>query len=64
MDLDANVVFSAYNTPALGTNLDDGPFRDSKLADGFRSAMTTNSIDTVVTTDMETWAPSAGAATM
>lgn len=64
MNLDADVVFSTYNTPALGTSLDEGPFRDSRLADGYRKAMATNSVDTVVTTDIESWAPAQGAATM
>lgn len=55
--LAADVVFSTYNTPALGTSLDEGPFRDSRLAEGYRKAMATNSVDTVVTTDIESWAP-------
>ncbi|MDQ1131238.1 adenylate/guanylate cyclase domain-containing protein [Microbacterium sp. SORGH_AS_0888] len=64
MNLDGNVVFSAYNGVELGTDLDKGPYRGSLLAKAYHDAIATNSVDTVITTDMESWLPSFGAATM
>ena len=36
MNLDGDVVFSAYKGPELGTNLLTGPYRDTMLAERLR----------------------------
>ncbi|WP_375385439.1 adenylate/guanylate cyclase domain-containing protein [uncultured Microbacterium sp.] len=61
LNLQGDVVFSAYKGIDLGTNLNDGPFRDSALADAYREAIATNSTSTVVTTDFERYIPSLNA---
>jgi class 3 adenylate cyclase len=64
LNLQGDVVFTAYKGVELGTNLDTGPFRDSKLADAYREAIATNSVDAVVLTDFERWTPSLGTPSM
>jgi len=64
LNLTGDVVYTAYKGPELGTNLETGPFRDSKLADAYREAVATNSVDTVVMTDFERWVPSLGVPSM
>lgn len=64
LNLTGDVVYTAYKGPELGTNLDTGPFRDSKLADAYRAAIATNSVDTVEMTDFERWTPSLGVPSM
>lgn len=58
MNLDGDVVFSGYKSIDLGTNLDTGPFKESKLADAYRQVIATNSVGAVETTDLEPWLPS------
>ncbi|MBW9094279.1 HAMP domain-containing protein [Microbacterium jejuense] len=58
LNLDGDVVYSAYKGVDLGTNLDDGPFRDSLLADAYREVVASNSVNAVRTTDFERWIPS------
>lgn len=58
LNLDGDVVYSAYKAVDLGTNLNDGPFRDSLLADAYRDVVASNSVSTVRTTDFERWIPS------
>lgn len=53
MNLDGDVVYTAYKGPELGTNLLTGPYRDSKLAEAYAKAISTNSVSTVVLTDFE-----------
>lgn len=64
LNLSGDVVYSAYKGPELGSNIDTGPLRDSKLADAYREAIATNSVDTVVLTDFERWVPSLGTPNM
>ncbi|MFD6700559.1 MULTISPECIES: adenylate/guanylate cyclase domain-containing protein [unclassified Microbacterium] len=64
LNLSGDVVYTAYKGPELGTNLETGPFRDSKLADAYREAVATNSVDAVVLTDFERWTPSLGTPSM
>lgn len=64
LNLQGDVVFTGYKGVELGTNLDTGPFRDSKLADAYREAIATNSVDAVVMTDFERWTPSLGTPSM
>lgn len=61
MDTEANVVYSAYSGVDLGANLEEGPYRETLLADAYREVMATNSVSSVATTDFERWMPSMGA---
>jgi len=64
LNLKGDVVFTAYKGVELGTNLETGPLRDTKLADAYRAAIATNSVDTVEMTDFERWTPSLGVPSM
>ncbi|WP_172825656.1 adenylate/guanylate cyclase domain-containing protein [Microbacterium pygmaeum] len=63
-NVDGDVVYTAYKGVDLGTNVLDGPFRESALADAYRTVIATNSVATVETTDFERWIPSLNAPTM
>lgn len=58
LNLEGDVVYSAYKGVDLGTNLEDGPFRDSALAQAYRDTLATNSVNAIATTDFERWIPS------
>ena len=58
IDLDGNVVYSAYKGIDLGTNLVSGPYRVSNLASAYTTAMSGRLLDSVVFTDFETYRPS------
>ena len=64
LNLDGDVVYSAYKGVDLGTNLDDGPYRESLFADAYRDVVASNSVETVAITDFERWIPSLGEPTM
>lgn len=64
LNLDGDVVFSAYKGIDMGTNLDTGAFRDSKLAEAYDKVVATNSVSVVQTTDFERWIPSLNVPTM
>ncbi|MFE1646301.1 adenylate/guanylate cyclase domain-containing protein [Microbacterium sp. P01] len=64
MNLDGDVVYSAYKGVDLGTNLNEGPFQDSKLADAYREVVATNSVNAVMTTDFERYIPSLNVPTL
>nr|WP_314842222.1 adenylate/guanylate cyclase domain-containing protein [uncultured Microbacterium sp.] len=64
MNLDGDIVFSAYKGPELGSNLSTGPYRDTALARAYSEAIATNSVSTVVLTDFERWIPSLNVPTM
>ncbi|AZS36007.1 Adenylate cyclase [Microbacterium lemovicicum] len=64
MNLDGDVVYSAYKGVDLGTNLNDGPYRESLLGDAFRSVVATNSVAALETTDYERWIPSLNTPTL
>lgn len=64
MNLDGDVVYSAYKGVDMGTNLETGPYRDSLLADAYFAAISTNSVNVVETTDFERWVPSLGMPTL
>ncbi|MDF2992648.1 MAG: adenylate/guanylate cyclase protein [Microbacterium sp.] len=59
-NLDTDVVYTAGGGVDLGTNLGEGPFRESNLAQGVRDVVADNSVNAVVTTDIEEWAPALG----
>ncbi|MGN8551518.1 UNVERIFIED_CONTAM: HAMP domain-containing protein [Microbacterium sp. SLM126] len=58
LNLDGDVVYSAYKGVDLGINLLDGPYKDSSLAGAYREVVATNSVNAVETTDFERWIPS------
>jgi len=64
MNLEGDVVFSAYKGPELGTNLLTGPYRETTLAQAYSDAVATNSVSTVILTDFERWIPSLNVPTM
>ena len=64
MNLDGDVVYSAYKGVELGTNLTTGPYRDTSLSTAYAEAVATNSVSTVVLTDFERWVPSLNVPTM
>lgn len=64
MNLDGDVVFSAYKGVDLGTNLMTGPYRESALAKAYSDVIATNSVSTIVLTDFERWIPSLNVPTM
>jgi class 3 adenylate cyclase len=64
MNLDGDIVFSAYKGVELGTDLTTGPYRDTALAQAYADAIATNSVSTVVLTDFERWIPSLNVPTM
>ncbi|WZH36123.1 MAG: adenylate/guanylate cyclase domain-containing protein [Microbacterium enclense] len=59
-NVDADVVYTAGGGVDLGTNLGEGPFRETHLAQGVRDVVADNSVNAVVTTDIEEWAPALG----
>lgn len=64
MDTDGNVVYSAYGGADLGTDLDDGPYRDSNLASGYQDALRLTSADDFVVTDFARYVPSLNIPTL
>ncbi|WP_083402541.1 adenylate/guanylate cyclase domain-containing protein [Curtobacterium sp. MCBA15_008] len=64
MNTDGDVVYSAYSGADLGTNLDDGPFRDSNLATGYEQALQLTSADDFVVTDFARYVPSLNVPTL
>ena len=63
IDTDGNVVYSVLKQTDLGANVNTGPFKTTKLADGFRRAMQASSVDEVIYTDFEDYAPGYGVPT-
>lgn len=60
IDTAGNVVYTAYKGVDLGTNLFDGPYRLSNLADAYRRAMDRNIVGDVVLADFAAYGPSLG----
>ncbi|HWS50894.1 MAG TPA: adenylate/guanylate cyclase domain-containing protein [Microbacterium sp.] len=58
LNLEGDVIFSAYKGVDLGTNLNSGPYRDTEFAETYRETIATNSVNTVGMTDFERWIPS------
>ena len=51
IDIRGNVVYSAYKGVDLGTNILNGPYRDSELRRTFEERVATNTVDYVAVTD-------------
>ncbi len=64
MDTNGNVVYSAYAGADLGTNVEDGPYRDSNLATGYQDALQLTSSDDIVVTDFARYVPSLNVPTL
>ncbi|GGD68389.1 adenylate/guanylate cyclase domain-containing protein [Microbacterium murale] len=64
LNLEGDVVFSAYKGADLGTNLNTGPYRDTAFAQTYRDTIATNSVDAVGITDFERWVPSMNVPTI
>ena len=60
LDTDGNVVYSTYKQADLGANVLAGPYKTSKLADAYRQTMRASSVDEVILTDFEDYAPAYG----
>ena len=60
IDTDGTVVYSAFKGVDLGTNLLDGPYRLSNLADAYRESMSRNIVGEVVLADFAAYSPSLG----
>ena len=63
LDLDGNVVYSAFSGVDLGTNVEDGPYSRTALADVWATALESNTVDSSFTTDFQPYAPSLGVPT-
>lgn len=57
LDLEGNVVYSAYKGPDLGTNIVNGPYRNRELSEAYEKAVASNSIDYVGVTDFGWYLP-------
>lgn len=55
-----DVVYTAYKGVDLGTNVLTGPYKTTKLAEGYRQAVQAVSVDETFVTDFERYAPSLG----
>jgi class 3 adenylate cyclase len=60
IDTDGNVVYSTLKQTDLGANLNSGPYKTTKLAEGFRKSMRASSVDEVILEDFEEYAPAYG----
>lgn len=60
IDTQGNVVYTAFKGVDLGTNLFDGPYRLSNLAEAYREAMDRNIVGDVVIADFAAYGPSLG----
>jgi class 3 adenylate cyclase len=58
LDTRGNVVYSVYKGADLGTNVIDGPYAGSNLADAYDAALNSNTLDYVGLTDFERYQPS------
>lgn len=57
LDDKGNVVYSVNKGVDLGTNVFAGPFRESKLRDAYRKALSSNAVNFVWMTDYELYQP-------
>lgn len=57
LDTQGNVVYSVMKGPDLGTNILNGPYRESNLKDAYQKAMRSNDVDFVWITDFQPYQP-------
>lgn len=60
IDTDGDVVYTAFKGVDLGTNLLEGPYRLSNLAEAYRTTMTRNIVGEVTLADFAAYSPSLG----
>ena len=60
LDTDGNVVYTAVKGVDIGANVLNGPYESTQLAEAYRKAMLATSIDEVILTDFERYAPAYG----
>jgi len=63
LDTSGNIVYTAYKGVDLGANVLKAPYATTDLADAYRKVERATSVDEVVFTDYESYAPSYGAPT-
>lgn len=63
IDTGGTAVYTAAKGVDLGANVLTGPYRTTKLADAYRQVMQASSVDEVVITDFESYAPAYGVPT-
>lgn len=57
IDLEGNVVYSAYRGVDLGTNLLNGPYRNADLSAAFERVLQSHSVDFAIFTDFSEYLP-------
>ena len=60
LDTDGNVVYSTYKQVDIGANILGPPYKSTNLADAYRQAMRATSVDEVILTDFQNYAPAYG----
>lgn len=60
LDTDGNVVYSTFKQIDLGANVLGAQYKATNLADAYRQAMRSNSVDEVFLTDFQPYAPAYG----
>lgn len=60
IDPDGNVVYTAYKGVDLGANILEAPYNTTELAGAYRAAMRATTVDEVIFTDFERYAPNHG----
>lgn len=60
IDEAGNVIYTAYKGVDLGTNVTTGPYRFSALGEAYVTTISSNVLDGVVFTDLESYAPALG----
>ena len=64
LNTSGDVVYTAFKGVDLGTNLLNGPYKTTRLADSYRQAVQAVSVDETFVTDFERYAPSLGMPTL
>ncbi|MGO9353555.1 MAG: adenylate/guanylate cyclase domain-containing protein [Mycobacterium sp.] len=57
LDTQGNVVYSVMKGPDLGTNILNGPYRESNLREAYQKALASNDVDFVWITDFQPYQP-------
>jgi class 3 adenylate cyclase len=60
LDTDGNVVYSTYKQVDIGANILGPPYKSTHLADAYQQAIRASSVDEVILTDFQNYAPAYG----
>jgi class 3 adenylate cyclase len=60
LDTDGNVVYSTYKQVDIGANILGPPYKSTNLADAYQQAIRASSVDEVILTDFQNYAPAYG----